>query len=619
MTKIFNLLLLLHSVISFKYNIFNYNYNHLDSKNLEQLEKIFYLRNNRYSPYRNIKYNISISKNLNITQLLDDLNNEFLKNINENHNNNNNNTNFDNFDEDEDYDDDDDFKPIQIKGKLEKLGRIDPIGVFRYNRPPSSINNNDNSYRNRQSNRQSNNDDSKSDHTFEIIKNSEYTFKDIGGYNKIKDELMQTSDLLINYEKYKKFNVRVPKGIIFEGPPGNGKTLLAKCFSGELNVSFIPVCGSEFSEMYVGVGASRVRDLFKLANNNKPCIIFIDEIDAIARKRGNDMVSSNSEKDQTLNQLLVNLDGFKDSNGVFIIGATNRIDLLDPAITRPGRIDKNIYIGNPDSDTRESIIKIHLKGKPLDKSVDISYIVEMTGGFSGAQIENLINEAMLYALRENREIITLHDLEFIANRIMTGSQSTESKFSEDIINRITVHEIGHALIGFLSKEHSRLVKVTLNLWSPRTPGYTLFESNDKDSNIHTKNCLLSHLMVLMGGRVAEEIFYGISVTTGAKLDLEQTYSLAQSMILQYGMGNQNIYPTLSDQSKFLIDQEVNKLLIEAHDGATLLLNNNKDLILDCCEILKSKNLLKPEDIINIIELKYPDMFNIYDIKKNYKL
>jgi cell division protease FtsH len=611
MTKIFNLLFLVQPIISFNYNIFNYN--HLDPTNLKRLEKIFYLRNNKYSPYKSIKYNVSITKDLNITQLLKNLNNEFLRNENE-IKNINNNTNFDDFDEDEDFNDDDDFKPIQIKGKLKEIGRVDPMGIFRYNKPSSTINNGDNSYRNKQTN----NDDSKSDHTFEIIKNSEYTFKDIGGYHKIKDELMQTSDLLINYNKYKKFNVRVPKGIIFEGPPGNGKTLLAKCFSGELNVSFIPVCGSEFSEMYVGVGASRVRDLFKLAHNNKPCIIFIDEIDALARKRGNDMVSSNSEKDQTLNQLLVNLDGFKGSNGVFVIGATNRIDLLDPALIRPGRIDKNIFIGNPDSDTRKSIIEIHLKGKPLDKSIDISYIIEMTGGFSGAQIENLINEAMLYALRENREMITLHDFEFIANRIMTGSQSTESKFSEDIINRITVHEIGHALIGFLSKEHSRLVKVTLNLWSPRTPGYTLFESNDKDSNIHTKNCLLSHLMVLMGGRVAEEIFYGISVTTGAKLDLEQTYSLAQSMILQYGMGNQNIYPTLSDQSKFLIDQEVNKLLIEAHDGATLILNRNKDLILDCCEVLKSKSLLKPEDIINIIELKYPDMFDIYDIKKIYK-
>ena len=479
------------------------------------------------------------------------------------------------------------------------------MGVFRYYNTPKIT-------------ESKNNEVSSSDSNFEIIKKPTHTFKDVGGYEKIKLELMQSSDLLINFDKYKKYNVRTPKGIIFEGPPGNGKTLMAKGFCGELNISFIPVSGSEFSEKYVGVGASRIRDLFKLANNNKPCVIFIDEIDALAKKRGNDMVSSNSEKDQTLNQLLINLDGFKESDGIFVIGATNRIDLLDPALIRPGRIDKNIYIGNPDSKTREEIIKIHIKGKPIESSITIDNIVEITGGFSGAQTENLLNEAMLKALRDNREVISNDDLEYIANRIMAGWQSTENKYSDDIINRIIIHELGHALVGFFSNEHSLLVKITINLWSPKTPGYTLFENHDEDANIYTKNGLLSHLMVLLGGRIAEEIFYGYSVTTGAKKDLEQAYGLAKNMIVHYGMGKQNIYPDLSDHSKYLIDQEINKLLVESHDNAFTILSNCKDLIIDCAEILKKTNVLKPEDIIKIINKKYSELWKLYDTQKNYK-
>ena len=240
----------------------------------------------------------------------------------------------------------------------------------------------------------------------------------------------------------------------------------------------------------------------------------------------------------------------------------------------------------------------------------MDYIVEMTGGFSGAKIENLINEAMLYALRNNREIIFVEDLEYIANRIIAGWQSTENKYSDDIINRIIIHELGHALIGFFSKDHALLIKVILNLWSPKTPGYTLFENADEDSNIYTKNGLLSHLMVLLGGRVAEELFYGYSVTTGAKKDLEQAYSLAQNMILHYGMGTQTIYPDLSDQSKYLIDKEVNRLLMDAYNNARFILKDCKDLMIDCSAILKRTNILKPDDIMNIIDTKYPDMKNL---------
>jgi cell division protease FtsH len=603
--NIFFFILLIQS--SFSYNIYKTsfantfnNYNHLDDKNVDKLKKIeqiFYLRNNRYSPFKKtiyLKNAHNNSSNINISKILEDINYEFIKKNQENSDN----------DFDNDFDNDNyssNIFNIPIQSKVSNKGFFDPIGVFRYNKDDTNKN-----------------EEVLNDNNFEIIKNSTHTFKDVGGYEKIKSELLQSADILINFEKYKKYNVRPPKGIIFEGPPGNGKTLMAKGFCGELNISFIPVSGSEFTEKYVGVGASRVRDLFKLAHKNKPCVIFIDEIDALGRNRGNDIVSSNSEKDQTLNQLLINLDGFKNSDGIFVIGATNRMDLLDPALIRPGRIDKHIYIGNPDIKTREEIIKIHLNGKPMNNSISIEQIVELTSGFSGAQVENLLNEAMLYSLRENREMISINDLEYIENRIITGSQSNELKYSDDIINRIIIHEVGHALVGFFSPNHEKLVKITLNLMSHKTPGYTLFENSDEDVNIYTKNGLLSHLMVLFGGRVAEEIFYDYSVTTGAKKDLEQAFSLAQNMILHYGMGKQSIYPNLSDKSKYIIDKEVDKLLINAHSKAYNILKKSHNLIKDCSIILKEKNTLRPKDIINIIDNKYPEIWDLYyNIKENY--
>lgn len=617
-----------------------FEYNHLDPQNIERLEKMFYLKNRGYNPFHNqylntIKLNSKNSTKSqepeqNIQQkkegsqvysIEDELNSfkerfmktfeeELKKSIEEEIQEELKNENQE-FTEDqgEDRDDDDEDIPRSIKGF------IDQDGIFRYNSNPKVF-----LYRStpRPDERKRDEPEGDSENIFQVVKNSGIAFADIGGYHKVKKELLQISDILLNSQKYRKFNVRTPKGIIFEGPPGNGKTLLAKGFCGELNISFIPVSGSEFTEKYVGVGASRVRDLFKLAERNSPCIIFIDEIDALARKRGNDEVSTNTEKDQTLNQLLINMDGFKGSNGVFVIGATNRVDLLDNAVTRPGRMDKNIFIGNPDSETRREILNIHLKGKPIDPSIPIEYLVEMTGGFSGAQIENLLNESMLKALRENREIIKIEDIEYITNRIISGWQSTENKYSDDIIQRIVIHEMGHAIVGLFSKEHSKLAKVCLNLWSPKSPGYTIFENNDEDMNIHTKNCLLEHLMVLLGGRIAEEIFYGYSVTTGAKKDLEQAYQLAQSMILTYGMGKQTIYPDLSEQSKYAIDQEINSLLLMAHENAFAVIIDAKDMIIDCSELLKKDKVLKPEQIIEIIDKKYSKLWTKYDVKSRYE-
>ena len=445
---------------------------------------------------------------------------------------------------------------------------------------------------------------------FEVVTKSPISFKDIGGYDNIKLELSQCVDILTNYKKYSKYNVRIPKGLILEGPPGNGKTLLAKGFAGETKTAFIPVSGAQFQEKYVGVGASRVRELFELAKKNAPCIVFIDEIDAIGRTRSTDGESSNNERDSTLNELLVSLDGFKTETGVFLMGATNRVDLLDPALIRPGRIDKRIYIGPPDSITREAIISIHLKGKPYNAhSIKIKDLVDLTAGLSGAQIENLLNEAMLNALRYNRVKMEYSDIDGIINKIMVGWQPTEHQFSTDIIERICIHEMGHAIVGFLSKHHSKVSKVVINLSAPTSPGYTMFETSN--SIIYTRESLFEHLMILLAGRIAEEVFYDVSVTTGAINDFEEAFKLAEKMIIYYGMGNNLIYPSSSDKYKEKIDNEVVALINDAYRMAQVIVKNTKDLIKECAVILKSEKLLKIDELTKIIDEKYPD---IYDLK-----
>ena len=452
-------------------------------------------------------------------------------------------------------------------------------------------------------------DTEKKSENFEVITKSPVNFTDVGGYDNIKKELGQCIDMLKNYKKYAKYNVRIPRGLIFEGPPGNGKTLLAKALAGEAHTGFIAVSGSEFQEKYVGVGSARIRELFKLAKKNVPCIIFIDEIDALGRTRSGDGETSSSERDSTLNELLVALDGFKNNTGIFIIGATNRVDLLDPALMRPGRIDKRMYIGMPDKKAREAILNIHLKGKPYDaNSIIMPDIVEITNGLSAAQIENLVNEAMLNALRHDRTEFTSEDIDIVMNKMMVGWQPTEHQFSANMIDNIAIHEMGHAIVGMLSKHHSKMTKVIINLSAPRSPAYTIFEAST--SSIFTREALFEHLMILLAGRIAEEVFFDISVTTGAINDFEEAAKLAQKMIVYYGMGKEVIYPSNSDKYKEMIDNEIVSLLNDAYGYAEFIIRNSKDLMQEGAELLKRDKLLKADTLLELINTKYKHVLTL---------
>lgn len=466
-----------------------------------------------------------------------------------------------------------------------------PKGMKVYRLPnPDASNQRDESYGQQSKTKKSEN--------FEVIENPDFSFQDIGGYEEVKNELIQMIDILRDFERYSNYSVRTPKGLLLEGPPGNGKTLLAKAFSGEVNSSFISVSGSQFTEKYVGVGASRIRELFRLARENKPCIIFIDEIDALGRSRATGEQNSNVESQSTLNELLVGMDGYASSDGIFVIGATNRADLLDNALVRPGRIDKKVYIGNPDAKTRANIIEIHVKGKPFEAGIQFDDLVDMTNGLSGAEIENLLNEAMLHALRMKKTLMGKEDLDIILSRMLVGYQSSENSYSDDMIKRIAIHELGHAVVGLLSSHHANLVKICLNTWSPRSPGYTIFESAETDASIYTKERLTSRLMVLLAGRIAEEVFFGASITSGASKDIEDAYGIAEQMIVKFGMGKKMVYPYHSEMSKSSIDRDIELLIKTAYESSRSIVMNNKKLIEECADELILKKILYPDYIVD---------------------
>jgi cell division protease FtsH len=338
-----------------------------------------------------------------------------------------------------------------------------------------------------------------------------------------------------------------------------------------------------------------------LAKKNIPCIIYIDEIDALGRKRSSDGESASSERDNTLNALLVEMDGFKNNSGIFLLASTNRFDLLDMALTRPGRIDKKIYIGLPDKITREQIVDIHIKGKPSDKTIKKKELIELTEGLSGAQIENLLNEAMLNALNENKEEFNIKDVDLVYNKMIAGWQPNEHIFSEEMIEQIAVHEMGHAIVGYFSRNHPKLLKVIINLSSPTSPGYTLFEHSKTGLNI--RESLFEHLMILLAGRIAEEVFYNVSVTTGAINDFEEALKLAEKMILHHGMGKNIIYPKFSEKYKEKIDDEIFILIDNAYTCAKIIIENNKEFLYNTAKLLKKNKILKVGQIEKMLQNK----------------
>ena len=442
---------------------------------------------------------------------------------------------------------------------------------------------------------------------FVVTTDPKLTFQDIGGYEDIKKEMLQTFDILTNYSKYKGYNVRIPKGLILEGPPGNGKTMLAKGISGETKIPCIVVSGSEFQEKYIGVGPAKVRELFELAKKNKPCIIFIDEIDAIGRTRSGEGESSSSERDSTLNELLIGMDGYNTENEIFVLGATNRIDLLDAALVRPGRIDKKIFVGNPDRITRQYVIDIHIRGKPIDESVFLHELIDNTEGLSCAEIENLLNEAMLYALRDNREAITKMDLDVIYNKILTGWQSNEQEFTNTTVHQICIHEIGHVIMSLHTKEHPKFRKVSLNLHSPTTPGFTLFE---KSSELKTMTELKEHIMILLAGRIAEEMFYGnASVSTGAVNDFNEALKTATTMVSSYGVDNNYVFSTQSEKYSEKLDDQVNNIIKNAYNTAKHIMNSSYEIIQYISFILHNEAMLTYNEVIQHIHEIDPNYFH----------
>ncbi|MGD9631176.1 MAG: ATP-dependent zinc metalloprotease FtsH [Pyrinomonadaceae bacterium] len=417
------------------------------------------------------------------------------------------------------------------------------------------------------------------------------TFKDVAGVDEAKDELQEIIEFLKDPQKFQKLGGKIPKGVLMMGPPGTGKTLLAKAVAGEANVPFFSISGSDFVEMFVGVGASRVRDLFEQGKKNAPCIIFIDEIDAVGRHRGAGLGGGHDEREQTLNQLLVEMDGFESNDGVILMASTNRPDVLDPALLRPGRFDRQVVVGYPDVRGREGILKVHTRKIPLDEGVDVNIIARGTPGFTGADLANLVNEAALIAARQNKKVVTLYDLEFAKDKVLMGPERRSMVMSDKERRLTAVHEAGHALVGLNIPESDPVHKVTI-VPRGRALGVTFFLP-EADVLGRTKEELLAMIANSMGGRIAEEIFIG-RITTGASNDIEKATELARSMVCQYGMSDlgplafgkkeEQIFlgreiaqhRDFSEDTAIKIDQEVKRIVSEQYARATRILEENRE-------------------------------------------
>ncbi len=451
-----------------------------------------------------------------------------------------------------------------------------------------------------------------------INKNTSTTFKDVAGADEEKEELKEIIDFLKNPKRYIELGARIPKGVLLVGPPGTGKTLIARAVAGEASVPFYFVSGSDFLEMFVGVGASRVRDMFKTAKAHAPCILFIDEIDAVGRQRGTGLGGGHDEREQTLNQLLVEMDGFGHNSGVIIIAATNRVDILDPALMRPGRFDRQIYVGKPDIKGREAILEVHARNKKMNPEVTFKEIARRTPGFTGADLENLMNEAALLAAREKRSQIELHHIDEAVDRVLMGPAKKSRVFSKKERMFIAHHEAGHTVVG-LKLENANIVHKVTIIPRGQAGGYNLMLPEEEQAFLQTKQNLMEMITGLLGGRVAEEIMFN-EISTGAHNDLERATAIARAMITQYGM-SENLGPVTYEKDSdkvFLgrdygksnnfseviateIDKEVRGVIHECYENAKKLITANLDLLKTIAKYLLEVETLTKEDIDEIAE------------------
>jgi len=457
----------------------------------------------------------------------------------------------------------------------------------------------------------------------ELMKKSNITLTSFAGSPEIFEECTEVVSYLKNATVYKNAGAEVPRGILLEGPPGTGKTLLAKAIASEAEASFVSISASEFVEVFVGAGASKIRNLFNTARGNKPCIIFIDEIDSVGRQRGAGINMANDEREQTLNQLLAEMDGFSDNEGILIMAATNRKDVLDAALLRPGRFDRIITVALPDKNSRKDILQVHSKNKQLESSINLELIAELTAGFSGAQIKNLLNEAAIYAARVGRTVICEQDLLNSLDKLIVGLIRKTDTRGDEARRRVAIHETGHALLCNEFKEYFELKKVTIQSTYNGAGGYTLFNEyqNITESGLYTKNLLKKRLIVAMGGKAAETLYYGEEyVSVGAVQDLKQANSMAQRMIGNYGMGklleafyNEDVdsdrNPFLgrslgggakySERTKEIMDSESLELVRNAYDEAKRILSENRSKMDIVVENLIQKNTLYTEEFDNL--------------------